>query len=183
MAQDFKARYERFKTRFAEAIDRWHGTLLISMFLYGFKRRAYFYVEDLPEDTKEFIAMSSINATVRKQIDIPLLLKVEYAEDESGTSNLDYIKPGKEELEYILTRSLSCNRPDYSIFFVLGMIRSSLNGEMIDNGQFIDLLQNLPSDFIAKYGSEIIDFNNFFDETDCKIDIDKKTGKIQLRIV
>lgn len=183
MAQHSKDRFELFKSKFQEAIDRWQGTLFISMFLYGFKRRAYFYVQELPGDAKkEFIAMSSIDETIKKQIDIPLLLKVEYAEDESGESNLDYIKPGKEELQYILTRSLSFNRPDYSIFFVLGMIRSSRNGDMIDNGQFIDLMQNLSSDFITKYGSEITDFNNFFDETDCKIDIDNKTGKIQLRI-
>lgn len=180
--QDSKTRFEYFKNRFTEAIHRWQGTLLISMFLYGLKKRGYFYIRNFPEYNQEFIEMPAVNESVRKQIDTSLLLKVENADDEVGNSDLDYIKPGKEELGYILKRALLFNRPDYSIFLVLGMIRGSRNGGVIDNTHFIDLLQNLPSDFIAKYGSEIIDFNNFFDETDCKIAIDKKTGKIQLRI-
>jgi hypothetical protein len=182
MAQDFKTRFESFKNKFKEAIDRWRGTILISMFLYGLKKRGYFYIRDFPEYTREFVEMLAINESVKKQIDVSILLKVENAEDESGNSDLDYIKPGKEELEYILKRSLAFSRPDYSLFFVLGMIRGSLNGGSIDRFAFIDLLQNLPPEFVVKYGSEIVDFNNFFDETDCKIDIDTKTNKIQLRI-
>jgi hypothetical protein len=177
MVQNSKQKFITFKNKFIDFLKR-NESILTSMFLYGLLKKGYFYIRDLPEFTKEFVDLRPIQDSIKKQIDTSQLLKVENGEDENGNSDLDNISPGKLELEYILKRALRFARPEYCMFFIVGLIRGSFNARLINKDEFLELLQILPPQFILSYGEELTKISNHFDETNCEIQLSNDRKKL-----
>ena len=169
--------YEKFKQKILKFKSEEFSELKLG-FAFGLIMRAYYLIKEHPELTKDKVELSHslfTNEDVEKLL--PQILVTQNAEDKDHNSNLDYVLPGMAEHEYILQRALEFKRPDYCLFFVIGLIRGGLNSKDIDESEFIRLLKILPDDFLKSYGSQIVEMSNYFDETETKLRIENGTIK------
>lgn len=167
--------FQIFKKK-VEHIRR-HALKEISVaFLFGLVLRSSYHIKDHLELTKEHVQMShSLFSEKDKKEILPIILKTQNGEDDDGNSELDYIDPGKLEFKYLLERALKFNRPDFSIFFILGLIKGSLNEKSITESDYKELFAILPKEFVNNYKKELIEVNNYFDEIGFKLNIENGT--------
>ncbi|MEO1055226.1 MAG: hypothetical protein AAFX87_31655 [Bacteroidota bacterium] len=168
--------FKKFKTKVE--LVRKHSLKEISVaFLFGLVLRSAYHIKDHLELTREHVQMShSLFSEKDKEQILPIILKTQNGEDDQGNSELDYIEPGKLEFEYIMKRALEFNRPDFSIFFILGLMKGSLNEKVVTESDYKELFTMLPNEFVRGYKKELIEVNNYFDEIGFKMNIEN--GKI-----
>ena len=163
--QNFKLRVEQIKKQSFKNID--------IPFLFGLVLRSSYHIKDHLELTGEYVQMShSLFSEKDKEEVLPILLITQNGEDDHGNSEIDYLDPGKSEFSYILKRALEFNRPDFCIFFILGLIKGSLNEKVISESDYMDLFETLPKNFVQHYREELIEKNNYFDEISFKMKIE-----------
>jgi len=168
---NFKEKIEEFKSK--------DFTSIKLGFAFGLIMESYYLIEHHPELTGVKTELShSLFSKDDIKDKLPLILKTQNAEDDEGQSELDYKTPGIEALRYMLERALEFSRPDYCIFFIIGLIRGSLNANEIDELQFQTLFSFLPSNFLILYGHDIEEMCNYFD--DAKVRIEFNNDEIHL---
>lgn len=142
-------------------------------FAFGLMMRSYYLIKDHPEFTKDKIELShSLFSKDDVENLLPQILITQNAEDDDGNSDLDYIKPGFKEHKYILERAIEYNRPDYCLFFIIGLVRGGLNSRAINESEFTELVKMVPADLVIHHGDQIVEMCNYFDETKTKIKIE-----------
>uniref|UniRef100_UPI00404AEB8C hypothetical protein n=1 Tax=Fulvivirga sp. TaxID=1931237 RepID=UPI00404AEB8C len=153
----FKERVEHFRSHYLKEIS--------VGFLFGLIQRSAYHIKNNPELTKEHVKLShSLFKDKDKMEMLPLILKTQNGEDNQGNSDLDFTIPGRSEFEYMLRRAVEFNRPNYCVFFILGLMKGSVNERIISESDYRDLLKLIPEVIIDSYKEELIDVNNYFDE-------------------
>ena len=171
--------YKRFKERIISFKSENFSKLKLG-FAFGLMMRSYYLIKDYPEFTKDKVELShSLFSKDDVEYLLPQILITQNAEDDTGNSDLDFIEQGVKEHKYILERAIEFNRPDYCMFFVIGLLRGGLNSQSISEREFAKLLKIIPSNFVINYGGQIVDMCNYFDETDTKIKVEN--GEIELK--
>lgn len=170
--------YKNFKQKMLKFKSQEFSALSLG-FAFGLMMRSDYLIKDHPELTGDSVNLSHSLFT-KDDIDnrLPLILITQNAEDNDGNSKLDYLKYGLEEHEYILKRAIEFERPDYSLLFVIGLIRGALNSKELKEEEFLHLLELLPHNFLKIYRHQVVEMCNYFDEIETKIKIED--DKIEL---
>lgn len=94
----------------------------------------------------------------------PIILKTWSGEDDSGQSEMDYKEEGMPSLLYMLERAKEMGRPDYCLFFILGLIRGYANSQWINKSEIKELVASFPSHYMQKHYERASEWFNYFDE-------------------
>lgn len=81
--------------------------------------------------------------------------------------------------EYLIKRAVEFNRPDWSVFYLIGEIQGRLNynskprtqWEIFTKDDFVRCCGYLTHDFLTKYKDDLVYLFNYFDERGFKLDI------------
>lgn len=100
---------------------------------------------------------------------------------EEKTVLLDKALEEMNYYDYLVSNAVKFNRPDWSIFGLIGMMQGTLNNnklevsnkeDFFDKEDFIRCLKYLPPQFLKKFKEDIIYLFNYFDERGIELFID-----------
>lgn len=134
-------------------------------FLFGLIVTSRHHIFERRYLTQQHIELShSLFTEENKEVLLPTILKTWSGEDDNGQSEMDYKEEGKPSLMYMLERAKEMGRPNYCLFFILGLVRGYANSKWIDESEVKEILGAFPSRFIEENQELARHWFEYFDE-------------------
>lgn len=106
----------------------------------------------------------------------------DYKTNMESSNDFDKAMETTKYFDYLISQAIKYNRPDWSIFGLIGMMQGTLNENnfeinipenKLDRNDFIRCLKYLSFDFLEKFGSDLEYLFSYFDERGYKLIVQK----------